>query len=212
MKESRAYDPARYEEDLYQAWLAEGVFRSQPRDGERPYTIVIPPPNVTGVLHIGHVLNNTVQDVLIRWKRMEGRETLWLPGTDHAGIATQNVVERHLLSQGTKREDLGREAFVEEVWRWKEKHGSTIIRQLQRMGCSCDWDRLRFTMDEGLIRAVEEVFLRLYAKGLIYRGRYIVNWCPRCTTAISDEEVIHKETQGSLYFIRYPGADGGPDT
>lgn len=164
---------------------------------------MIPPPNITGILHMGHALNNTLQDILIRYKRMNGFEALWMPGTDHAGIATQNVVERSLREEGQTRHSLGREKFLERVWKWREKYGNTIIRQLQRMGSSCDWDRTRFTMDEGLSTAVREVFVKLYEKGLIYRGTYIINWCPRCQTALSDEEVQHKEVLGHLYHIKY---------
>ncbi len=199
----KSYDPVRVESRIYEKWTASGAFRAAPSD-RKPFTIMIPPPNVTGILHIGHVLDNTIQDMVIRWRRMQGYEALWQPGTDHAGIATQNVVERALKEEGTDREALGREAFVARVWKWREEYGGTIIRQLQRLGASCDWDRERFTMDPGLSAAVEEVFLRLYDKGLIYRGYYIVNWCPRCSTAISDEEVEHEDTVGKLHFITYP--------
>jgi valyl-tRNA synthetase len=166
--------------------------------------VVIPPPNVTGILHMGHALNNTIQDILVRWQRMQGCNTVWMPGTDHAGIATQNVVERALRKEGKTRHDLGREAFIDKVWEWKEEYGGTIVRQLKRLGSSCDWDRERFTMDAGLSEAVEEVFCRLYDKGLIYRANYITNWCPRCHTALSDEESEHQDTDGKLYYIRYP--------
>jgi len=169
---------------------------------------VIPPPNVTGILHMGHALNNTLQDVLIRFKRMRGYAALWVPGTDHAGIATQNVVERELAKQKIIRQQLGREEFVKRVWTWKEQYGSTIVRQLRRLGSSCDWNRERFTMDEGLSRAVETAFLKLYEEGLIYRGYYLVNWCPRCQTALSDEEVQHEEVKSHLWHIRYPDAAG----
>jgi valyl-tRNA synthetase len=166
--------------------------------------IVIPPPNVTGILHMGHALNNSIQDILVRWNRMKGRDALWVPGVDHAGIATQNVVEKKLAKEKKTRWDLGREKFLEEVWKWKEGHGSTITRQLRRLGASCDWSRERFTMDEGLSRAVREAFVTLYEKELIYRGNYIINWCPRCQTALSDEEAAHKDVQGGLYHIKYP--------
>ncbi|UCF79595.1 MAG: valine--tRNA ligase [Candidatus Eiseniibacteriota bacterium] len=198
------YDPSQVEEKWYSYWLEKGCFSASPREDARPYCIVIPPPNVTGILTMGHVLNNTLQDIIIRWRRMEGYETLWLPGTDHAGIATQNVVERALLKKKVRKEELGREKFLKEVWKWREEYGGTIIKQLQVLGCSCDWSRERFTMDEGLSKAVEEVFIRLYNKGLIYRGNYIINWCPRCRTALSDEEAEHVDTQGSLYYIKYP--------
>jgi len=176
-------------------------------EGRDPYVIVIPPPNVTAVLHMGHGLNNTIQDVLIRWRRMQGRAAMWLPGTDHAGIATQNVVERKLAAEGKHRDDLGREKFVEEVWEFVRHTGGTILDQLKAIGCSCDWERTRFTLDEGLSRAVREVFVRLYEKGLIYRGEYIINWCPRCHTALSNEEAEAEETEGSLWHLRYPLAE-----
>jgi valyl-tRNA synthetase len=198
------YDPKALEPRLYAEWQRCGYFRGDEQDPRAPYAIVIPPPNVTGQLHLGHALNNGLQDVLVRWQRMRGAATLWLPGTDHAGIATQNVVEKELRKEGKKRHDLGREKFLERVWAWKEKNGSRIIEQLMRLGCSCDWRRERFTMDEGLSRAVLEVFVRLYEKGLIYRGERLVNWCPRCATALSDEEAIPHETEGGLYKIRYP--------
>jgi len=180
------------------------LFHARPNSTRRPYTIVIPPPNVTGMLTIGHVLNNTLQDILVRWKRMEGYETLWMPGTDHAGIATQNAVEQTLAKEGKTRHQLGRERFIERVWQWKQKYGGIIIQQLKMLGCSCDWQRERFTMDEVLSRAVREAFVQLYEKGLIYRGKYIVNWCPRCQTALSDEESVHQEEKGFLWYIKYP--------
>ncbi|MBN1269267.1 MAG: valine--tRNA ligase [Kiritimatiellae bacterium] len=197
-------DPKAIEEKWYSRWVEKKYFRGDPGRGGKPYCIVIPPPNVTGILHMGHALNNTIQDVLIRWRRMQGRNTVWVPGTDHAGIATQNVVERDLKKEGKTRDDLGREAFVERVWGWRRQYGATIINQLKKLGCACDWDRERFTMDEGLSNAVKEVFVRLYEKDLIYRGNYIINWCPRCRTALSDEESEHKECEGKLYYIRYP--------
>jgi valyl-tRNA synthetase len=205
MKElDKQYDPKTVETRWYDTWQARGYFHGDASKGGAPYCVVIPPPNVTGILHIGHALNNTIQDILVRWQRMEGKNTVWLPGTDHAGIATQNVVERALRKEGKTRHDLGREAFVGKVWEWKEEYGGTIIRQLKRLGASCDWERERFTMDEGLSEAVVEVFCRLYDKGLIYRANYITNWCPRCHTALSDEESEHQDTEGKLYFIRYP--------
>lgn len=200
----KTYEPASVEPRWYEWWLAQGYFHNEPSRGGQPYCIVIPPPNVTGILHMGHALNNTIQDVLIRWRRMQGYNTVWVPGTDHAGIATQNVVERELQKEGKTRHDLGREAFLERVWAWKEKYGATITTQLKRLGASCDWERERFTMDEGLSNAVKEVFIRLYEKGLIYKGNYIINWCPRCQTALADEESEHRELQGKLYYIRYP--------
>jgi valyl-tRNA synthetase len=205
MKElEKQYDPKTVEPRWYNWWQEKGCFHGDAARGGTPYCIVIPPPNVTGILHIGHALNNTIQDILVRWQRMDGKNTVWMPGTDHAGIATQNVVERALRKEGKTRHDLGREAFVGKVWEWKEEYGGTIVRQLKRLGASCDWDRERFTMDAGLSQAVEEVFCRLYDKGLIYRANYITNWCPRCHTALSDEESEHQDTTGKLYYIRYP--------
>jgi valyl-tRNA synthetase len=197
------YDPRQAEEAWYRVWEERGYFRADPFAKAKPYCIVIPPPNVTGSLHIGHALNNTLQDILIRWKRMEGLNTLWQPGTDHAGIATQVVVERQLAAEGSSREAIGREAFVQRVWKWKEESGGTILRQLKRLGASCDWERERFTMDPGLSAAVREVFVRLWEEGLIYRGDYIVNWCPRCRTVLSDLEVDYEERTAELYYIRY---------
>ncbi len=203
------YDPKDFEQKWYEIWLEKKYFHASEYDGTRPaYTIVIPPPNVTGVLHMGHALNNTLQDIMIRYKRMDGYNSLWMPGTDHAGIATQNVVEKSLSEKGISRHDLGRDAFISEVWKWREKHGGLIISQLKRLGASCDWDRTRFTMDEGLSNAVRKVFVTLYKDGLIYRSDYIVNWCPRCHSAISDLEVEHEEEDGHLWHIRYPLADG----
>ena len=207
---SKAYAPKLVEKNWYKFWLEKGYFHGSAKSKKKPYSIVIPPPNITGILHMGHALNNTLQDILIRYKRMRGFETLWMPGTDHAGIATQNVVERSIREEGSSRQAMGRERFLERVWKWREKYGNTIIRQLRRMGSSCDWDRTRFTMDEGLSKAVQEVFIRLYEKGLIYRGKYIINWCPRCQTALSDEEVQHKEVTGHLYHLKYM-IDGSPE-
>ena len=203
------YSPSRTEGPLYAWWQEQGFFRARADTGRPPYTIVIPPPNVTAVLHMGHGLNNTIQDVIIRWRRMQGFEALWQPGTDHAGIATQNVVERRLANDGKTRFDLGREEFVREVWRFVNDTGSTILEQLRAIGSSCDWERTRFTLDDGLSRAVREVFVRLYEKGLIYRGNYIINWCPRCLTALSDEEAEPEDTEGKLYHLRYPLAASG---
>ncbi len=188
----------------YDFWEKNRYFIPSPDLQKPPFSIVIPPPNVTGHLHMGHALNLTLQDVVIRAKRMQGYAALWLPGTDHAGIATQNVVERHLAKEGLHRHTLGREAFLEKVWEWKETYHRRIVEQLKRMGASCDWTRERFTMDEGLSRAVREVFVRLFEEGLIYQGEYIVNWCPRCETALADVEVEYRETSGKLYYIRYP--------
>lgn len=203
----KVYDPKEVEEKWYRFWLDKKYFHAIIDRSKKPFCIVIPPPNVTGSLHMGHALNNVLQDIVIRQKRMEGYMALWLPGTDHAGIATQNVVEQQLGSEGLTRQDLGREKFIERVWQWKEKYGSTIINQLKRLGASCDWDRERFTMDEGCSRAVNTVFIRLYQEGLIYRGNYIINWCPRCHTALSDIEVEHQDIQGNLWYVKYPLKD-----
>lgn len=200
----KAYEPAEVEKFWYEEWLKAGCFEADAESEKPGYSIVIPPPNVTGILHLGHVLNNTIQDILARRARQKGCEVLWLPGTDHAGIATQTKVERELREkEGKTRRDLGREAFLERVWEWKEKHGGIIIQQLKRLGCSCDWSRERFTMDEGYTRWVAEVFVKLFREGLIYRGKRMVNWCPVSLTALSDEEVIPKKQQSKLYYIRY---------
>jgi len=204
---SKVYDPKEVEPKWYSFWLAQNYFHAVIDKKKEPFTIVIPPPNVTGSLHMGHALNNTLQDVIIRKKRMEGHVTLWLPGTDHAGIATQNVVEKQLATEGLTRQDLGREKFIEQTWQWKEKYGNTIINQLKRLGCSCDWYRERFTMDEGYSRAVKTVFVSLYKDGLIYKGHRIINWCPRCLTALSDIEVEHEDQEGHLWYIKYPFKD-----
>ena len=205
----KVYDPKRVEEKWYKLWLEKGYFRADPGSSKEPFSIVIPPPNITGSLHMGHALNNTLQDILVRFKRMKGHNCLWMPGTDHAGIATQNVVERELANEGLDRHQLGREEFIKRIWQWKEKYGGVIINQLKKLGASCDWSRERFTMDEGLSRAVKEVFVRLYEEGLIYRGDYIINWCPRCHTALSDLEVDHHEIPTHLYHLRYPLEEGG---
>jgi valyl-tRNA synthetase len=204
----KGYEPREVEERWYAFWEANGLFAAREEGAAAAYAIVIPPPNVTGVLHMGHALNNTLQDILCRYRRLRGDNVLWMPGTDHAGIATQNVVERKLAEEGTDRHALGRERFIAEVWAWREKFGGAIIHQLKRLGASCDWARERFTMDEGLSRAVRRVFVDLYHQGLIYRGLYIINWCPRCRTALADLEVEHEETDGRLYHIRYPSPDG----
>jgi valyl-tRNA synthetase len=206
---SKAYEPQSVEERWYQYWIDEGCFVANPNSLKPSYAIVIPPPNVTGVLTLGHVLNNTIQDILARKARMQGKEVLWLPGTDHAGIATQTVVERTLKKQGTikHREDLGRDRFLEKVWDWKEKHGGIIIQQLKKLGASCDWTRERFTMDPAYSRCVQQVFVDLHRKGLIYRGRRMVNWDPTARTALSDEEVIMTEEKGNLWHFKYPLLD-----
>ncbi len=199
-----AYNPGAVEGRQYRFWLKKDCFTARGKGPEDVFTIVIPPPNVTGSLHMGHALNCTIQDIIIRWRRMQGYDTLWLPGTDHAGIATQIRVEEELLKEGITRQQLGRESFLEKVWEWKEIYHSRITEQLQRLGVSCDWTRERFTMDEGCSRAVRKVFVDLYRKGFIYRGDYLINWCPRCRTALSDIEVEHEERPSTLTFIRYP--------
>ncbi len=204
------YDPKEVEEKWYKHWEENGLFHAEPDTGKKPYSIVIPPPNVTGQLHMGHALDNTLQDVLIRFRRMQGYEALWMPGSDHAGIATQIKVEEVLAKEGVSRYDLGREAFIDRVWEWKHEYGGRIVGQLKRLGASCDWPRERFTMDEGCSAAVREVFVSLYEKGLIYQGNRITNWCPRCNTALSDIEVEHEEKPGNLYHVRYP-LEGRPD-
>ncbi len=205
---SKSYSPQAVEEKWYKYWLEGGFFEAEDKSEKKPFSIVIPPPNVTGMLHMGHALNNTLQDIIIRYKRMKGYNSLWMPGTDHAGIATQNVVEQDLAKEGISRHDIGREQFIEDVWKWREKYGGIILNQLQKLGCSCDWKRERFTMDEGLSRAVREIFVKLYNDGLIYQGDYIVNWCPRCHTAISDLEVEYEEEKGGLWYIQYPYVKG----
>ena len=199
------YNPADLEAKWNTFWLENKISSRKPEQGGDPYCIVIPPPNVTGILHMGHALNNTIQDILIRWQSLKGRNSLWVPGTDHAGIATQNMVEKAIKKKENKsRHDLGRDELVKRVWQWREEYGGTIIRQLKSLGAACDWERERFTLDEGLSNAVKEVFVRLYDKGLIYRGKYIINWCTRCGTALSDEESEHQNVAGKLYHFRYP--------
>jgi len=208
MKElPKIYEPQQVEKSIYDMWVKGGYFHAAPNPDKKPFTIVIPPPNVTGQLHLGHAFDETIQDILVRYKRMQGFETLWMPGYDHAGIATQIKVEEKLREEGLTRFDLGREKFLDRVWAWKEQYGGRIIEQLKTLGSSCDWDRLRFTMDEGLSKAVREVFVSLYEKGLIYKGKRIINWCPNCTTALSDAEVEYTEKPGHLWHIRYPIKD-----
>lgn len=203
----KAYDPKAFEDSIYKQWVEDGNFKPSTGKG-KPFVIVMPPPNVTGILHMGHALNNSLQDTLIRYYRMTGRPTLWIPGTDHAGIATQNVMERRLQKEGLRRQDLGREKFLERTWALKEEHHDVIVAQLKKIGCSCDWDHERFTMDEGLSKAVRETFVTLYERGLVYKGLYLVNYCPHCGTALADDEVEHQEDVGHLYDINYPFADG----
>jgi valyl-tRNA synthetase len=208
---AKTFDPADFEARWYARWEKDGRFQPAGPAGTPRFVMVIPPPNVTGRLHIGHAYGRTVEDILARWMRMRGHRVLWVPGTDHAGIATQMVVERQLAKEGTDRRSLGREKFIERVWAWRRESGDVILAQLRRLGCSLDWSRLRFTMDEDLSRAVRHAFVQLHSEGLIYRGRYVVNWCPRCETAVSDLEVVHRETEGTLYRIRYdvPGVEEG---
>ncbi len=208
---AKRYEPVEVEKKWNEKWIESGVFAASDTSDKKPFTIVIPPPNVTGALHIGHALNNTLQDILIRYKRMDGFNTLWMPGTDHAGIATQNVVERRLMEEKIDRRSLGREKFIERVWEWKAQSGGTIVNQLKSLGASCDWSRERFTMDEGLSKAVRKVFVSLYDEGLIYQGEYMINWCPRCHTALSDLEVEHQERDGRMWHIRYQ-VEGTDDT
>ncbi len=196
------YEPALREAETYRDWEESGAFRADPDPTKQPYTVVMPPPNITGQLHMGHALNNSLQDIFVRWRRMQGRAVLWQPGTDHASIATEARIVDELAGEGVSKYDLGREGFLERAWEWKERYGGRITEQLRRLGCSCDWERMRFTMDEGLSEAVRLVFVRLYEKGFIYRGLRMINWCPSCATTISDIEVIHEERDAWLWTIR----------
>ena len=207
----KVYDPKQVEKKIYDMWLEGNYFHAERDPEKKPFTIVIPPPNVTGQLHLGHAFDETIQDVLIRYKRMDGYSTLWLPGYDHAGIATQIKVEEKLRNEGKTRFDLGREKFLDEVWAWKNKYGDRIVEQLKTLGSSCDWERQRFTMDDTCARAVRETFVDLYQKKLIYKGKRIINWCPKCTTALSDAEVEYVDKPGHLWHIRYPLSDGSGD-
>src|SRR5580704_19537489 len=210
MEIEKVYEPGRFEPRWAQWWVESGIYRAEYEAGKPTFSLVIPPPNVTGLLHMGHMLEHSEIDVTVRWHRMRGETTLWVPGTDHAGIATEMVVAKQLAAEGIQyRRDLTREQFIERVWQWKAESGGTIKRQMIQIGASCDWSRERFTLDAGLSRAVREVFVSLYEKDLIYRGEYMVNWCPSCNTAISDLESIHEEMAGSLWHIKYPvaGAD-----
>ena len=208
MEISKTYEAKQIEQKWYRWWEERGFFAPSEDTQHEPFTILIPPPNVTGILHVGHVLNNTLQDIAVRFHRMQGRPTLWLPGVDHAGIATQNMVEKELAKEGLTRHDIGREKLLERIWAWKHEKGDTIVDQLKLLGASCDWQRLRFTMDDMLSRAVKEVFVSLYEDGLIYKGKYIINWCPRCVTALANDEVEHSDESGNLRYIRYPYAQG----
>ncbi|MCK4940039.1 MAG: class I tRNA ligase family protein, partial [Rhodospirillaceae bacterium] len=200
----KTYQPKEVEDRIYAGWESSGAFSCGTRPGAKTYTIVIPPPNVTGSLHMGHALNNTIQDILIRYNRMKGLDVLWQPGTDHAGIATQMVVERQMEAEGITRHDLGRDKFIERVWKWKAESGGTITGQLRRLGASCDWGRERFTMDDGLSKAVQKVFVELHKAGLIYRDKRLVNWDPLLHTAISDLEVENREQNGKMWYFKYP--------
>jgi valyl-tRNA synthetase (EC 6.1.1.9) len=208
MELPKTYNPREFEERIYKDWVEKGYFKPRIDKNKKPFTIVMPPPNITGQLHLGHALDNTMQDILIRWKRMQGIPTLWVPGTDHASIATEVKIVEMLREEGLTKEQIGREEFLRRAWQWKEKYGSRIVEQLKRLGTSCDWSRERFTMDEQCSKAVKRFFVRLYNKGLIYRGDRIINWCPDCKTALSDAEVEHKEEEGHLWYIRYPFKDG----
>ncbi len=206
------YDPAAVEGDVYRMWEQGRYFHAEPDHARSPYCIVIPPPNVTGALHLGHALNNTLQDILVRFRRMQGLAAMWLPGTDHAGIATQSVVERRLLDEeGKTRRDLGRDGLVERIWAWKEQYNNRILSQLKMVGCSCDWDRTRFTLDEVCARAVRHTFFRMFKDGLIYRGLRLVNWDTHLQTAVADDEVYHETVRGAFWHLRYPLIDPGPD-
>src|ERR1700683_5419782 len=204
MEIDKVYEPQRFEPHWAEWWVKNDTFHADARPGEPSFSLAIPPPNVTGSLHMGHMFEHSIIDAQVRWQRMRGVNTLWLPGTDHAGIATQLMVENQLKSEGLTKRDLGREKFEARVWEWKEQYGGNIRRQMIQLGASCDWSRGRFTLAAGLSRAVREVFVRLFEKGLIYRGEYMVNWCPRCHTAISDLEVAHNDVEGHLWHIRYP--------
>ncbi|HRZ89262.1 MAG TPA: class I tRNA ligase family protein, partial [Spirochaetia bacterium] len=204
---AKAYAPKEFEDRIYESWESAGHFKPAGEPGKKPFVIVIPPPNVTGVLHMGHGLNNSLQDIAIRYNRMLGRPTLWVPGSDHAGIATQHVVEKKLRAKGILRRDLGREKFVEETWKVANEHHDIIKKQLEKIGSSCDWTRERFTLDEGLSKAVREVFVTLYERGLVYKGEYLVNWCTSCGTALADDEVDHADEAGGMYHIRYEIVD-----
>ena len=201
---TKVYDSSLVEEKWYPIWEDAGAFSPKDDDGSESFTLMIPPPNVTGILHIGHILNNTVQDVLVRRARMQGKRTLWLPGTDHASIATEAKVSKMLKDQGVDKREIGRDEFLKHAWQWKDKYGGTILKQLKKMGASCDWSRTIFTMDDDYSHAILAVFVQLYNEGFIYRGERIINWDPVSLTALSDEEVIHKEVKGKLWYIRYP--------
>ena len=203
---AKSYDPS-IEERIYKHWMEKGYFHAEVDKSKEPFTIVIPPPNITGHLHMGHALDETMQDILIRWKRMQGYNALWVPGTDHAAISTEVKIVNKMREEGLDKETLGREGFLKRAWEWKEEYGGTILNQLKKLGASCDWERERFTMDEGLSDAVLTVFCNLYEKGYIYQGEKLINWCPTCQTTISDAEVEHEDKQGGFWHIKYPITD-----
>ena len=204
----KLYDPKEVEDKIYKFWTDNDCFKATRDPQKKPYTIVIPPPNITGQLHMGHALDETLQDILIRWKRMCGYSALWLPGTDHAALATEVKIVDAMAKEGLTKESLGREKFMERAWAWKKQYGGRIVEQLKKLGSSCDWSRERFTMDEGCSKAVKDVFIKYYEKGLIYRGERMINWCPHCETALSDAEVIFEEQAGHFWHLRYPFKDG----
>ena len=206
---AKTYNPKEFEDRIYREWEESGAFKAKVDPDKTPFTIVMPPPNITGQLHMGHALDQTLQDVLTRFKRLQGYSALWLPGSDHASIATEvKVVEKIRQEEGKEKEDLGREEFLKRAWKWKEEYGGKITKQCRKLGDSCDWDRERFTMDEGCNKAVRHFFVQLYNKGLIYRGNRLINWCPECGTSLSDAEVEHEDKTGSYWYFRYPAADG----
>ena len=204
----KTYNPSDIEDKLYKKWMDKKYFHAEVDRSKKPFTIVMPPPNITGQLHMGHALDNTLQDILIRYKRMQGYNALWVPGTDHASIATEAKIVEAMRKEGVSKEDIGREGFLKRAWDWKDKYGGRIVSQLKKMGSSCDWDRERFTMDKGCNEAVKEVFVKLYNKDLIYRGERIINWCPHCLTSISDAEVEHEDQAGHFWHLKYELADG----
>ncbi|MCL2798453.1 MAG: class I tRNA ligase family protein, partial [Firmicutes bacterium] len=206
---NKSYDPKSFEKEIYAEWLDKNYFAAKPNPAKKPFSIVMPPPNITGQLHMGHALNNTLQDALTRYKRMQGFEALWLPGTDHASIATEVKIVEKLAAEGKNKREVGREGFLKAAYEWNDKYGGRIVEQLKQLGCSCDWNRKAFTMDTQCSKAVREVFVRLYEKGLIYRGDRMINWCPECKTALSDAEVEHKESASSLWYLKYPVEDSG---
>ena len=202
------YNPAEIEQKLYDKWINKKYFHAEVDRSKKPFTIVMPPPNITGQLHMGHALDNKLQDILVRYKRMQGFDTLWVPGTDHASIATEAKIVEKMREEGITKEEIGREKFLDRAWEWKKQYGGRIVAQLKKIGSSCDWDRERFTMDEGCNKAVKEVFVNLYNKGLIYRGERIINWCPKCLTSISDAEVEYEDQAGHFWHLRYTLKDG----